>query len=558
MIFRRDDDWEFVVCGIWDQLLVACATPVGCFAANRCYPNPKTEAEFVFCDECVWIVSTSRTPTSCDLGLLRRSLGDVLTEAQEETLASHLSECDACRQELERLAAEGGDWSKISDVLKLESDSGTSFRPSGELVPHEFDDEFVDDLTADFAVDFLAPASSPSDLGQLGDISIQEIVGRGGMGIVLKGYQPELKRLVAVKVLAPHLAVSGAARRRFAREAQAAAAILHPNVMPILTVHSSGRLPYLVMPYLASESLQQRINAQGVLELADLLRIGIQTAQGLAAAHAQGIVHRDVKPANILLEPGVNRVMLTDFGLARAIDDANVTRSGVIAGTPQYMSPEQARGEPLDARTDLFSLGSVLYAMATGRPPFRAESTFGILRRITDDPHRPMSEINSLIPRWFEKIVDKLLAKSATDRFRSAEEVAQLLEQCLVHLQQPAVAALPEFVRPKRRLRISLVIGALLIAGIVIALVVGQRVWPPKDHLISKEELTREPLITLPEQEDPTESQVPDWDELESDFQALIINADKLEAQVNRDWDRDLNADQTLTPTTEAEVERQP
>ncbi|MCY2963624.1 MAG: serine/threonine-protein kinase, partial [Planctomycetota bacterium] len=161
-----------------------------------------------------------------------------------------------------------------------------------------------------------------------------------------------------MKVLAPHLAVGGPARRRFAREAQAVAAILHPNVMPILSVHSNGKLPYLVMPFLACESLQQRIERHGPLDTVDVLRIGLQTAKGLAAAHIQGIVHRDVKPANILLERGVERVMLTDFGLARAVDDAQITRTGLIAGTPQYMSPEQIRGEALDARSDLFSLGS--------------------------------------------------------------------------------------------------------------------------------------------------------------------------------------------------------
>ncbi len=183
-------------------------------------------------------------------------------------------------------------------------------------------------------------------IGRLGDIEIQDVIGHGGMGVVLKGYQPELKRLVAVKVLAPQLAVSAAARKRFAREVQATAAILHPNVMPILTVHSSGKLPFIVMPYVACESLQQRLDRVGSLELIDILRIGMQTANGLAAAHAQGLVHRDVKPANILLEISVEKVMLTDFGLARAIDDASITRTGIIAGTPLYMSPEQARGEP--------------------------------------------------------------------------------------------------------------------------------------------------------------------------------------------------------------------
>jgi len=217
--------------------------------------------------------------------------------------------------------------------------------------------------------------------------------------------------------------------------------------MPILTVHSSGKLPYIVMPYVACESLQQRIDRTGPLELVDILRIGIQTANGLAAAHAQGLVHRDVKPANILLEIGVERVMLTDFGLARAIDDASITRTGVIAGTPLYMSPEQARGEAIDARSDLFSLGSVLYTLATGRPPFRAESTYGILRRLNDDAPRPLREISPQFPSWFAMIDHKLLAKQPAERFVSASQVAHTLEQCLAHLQQPTAVELPELCR---------------------------------------------------------------------------------------------------------------
>ena len=147
-------------------------------------------------------------------------------------------------------------------------------------------------------------------------------------------------------------------------------------------VSEAKGLPYLVMPYAPGDSLQKRLDQRGPLELKEILRIGRQVAAGLAAAHAQGLVHRDVTPGNILLDHGVERVTITDFGLGGAADDAGLTRSGVIAGTPQYMSPEQARGEPLDGRSDLFSLGSVLYAMCTGRPPFRAETTFGVLQHI--------------------------------------------------------------------------------------------------------------------------------------------------------------------------------
>src|SRR5439155_9528374 len=152
-------------------------------------------------------------------------------------------------------------------------------------------------------------------------------------------------------------------------------------------------------------SLEEKIERDGPLSVTEVLRIGMQAARGLAAAHAQGMVHRDVKPANILLENGVERVKLTDFGLARAVDDATLTQSGVVAGTPQYMSPEQAHGETLDARSDLFSLGSVLYALCTGRAPFRASSTMAVLKRICDDTPRDVREIDAGLPVWLSDII---------------------------------------------------------------------------------------------------------------------------------------------------------
>jgi len=391
----------------------------------------------------------------CDRELLRQSLNDALSERQEDELAHHLSECESCQRELERLAADQAEWSHVGEILKREAQSSRldarGEQPAGSHLPwHHSGDSQLASLdgqvvsVADFAVDFLEPATAPKTLGRLGDIDIEEVIGHGGMGIVLRGFQRELNRPVAVKVLSPHLATSGAARQRFAREAQATAVIVHPNVMPILTVHSSGKLPYLVMPYVACESLQQRLDREGPLAALDVLRIATQVASGLAAAHAQGLVHRDVKPANILLEKGVDRAMLTDFGLARAVDDASLTRTGVIAGTPQYMSPEQARGDSVDARSDLFSLGSVMYALCTGRPPFRAESSYGILRRITDTEPRLIREINPDIPHWLAGIISKLHAKAPAARFQSADELAQLFEQCLAHVQQPTAAPLPE------------------------------------------------------------------------------------------------------------------
>jgi serine/threonine-protein kinase len=290
----------------------------------------------------------------------------------------------------------------------------------------------------------LEPTDAPDALGRLGRYEIVEVIGYGGTGVVLKGRDQELNRFVAIKVLSPHLASSAAARKRFVREAQAAAAVVHPHVVAIHAVNADARLPYLVMQYVAGETLQHRLDERGPLDVKDTLRIGVQAARGLAAAHAQGLVHRDVKPANILLERDVDRALLTDFGLARAMDDASLTRSGVIAGTPQYMAPEQARGETVDARSDLFSLGSVLYTMCAGRPPFRAESPLAVLRRLSEGPPRPLREVNPDVPDWLERIIARLHAANPDERVRSAAEVAELLEQCLAHVQRPSAAPLPE------------------------------------------------------------------------------------------------------------------
>jgi serine/threonine protein kinase len=171
------------------------------------------------------------------------------------------------------------------------------------------------------------------------------------------------------------------------------------------------------------------------LGLADVLRIAKQTAAGLSAAHDQGLVHRDVKPANILLEDSVDRVLLSDFGLARAVDDASLTRTGVVAGTPHYMSPEQARGDAIDTRSDQFSLGSVMYFMLTGRPPFRATGAMGVLHRICTEEHRSIDQVNQDVPLEVVQIVDRLMSKKAAERFPSMHLAEKELETLLSALQ---------------------------------------------------------------------------------------------------------------------------
>jgi hypothetical protein len=305
-------------------------------------------------------------------------------------------------------------------------------------------------VDSEVPLDFLVSSDDPQALGRIGDYAVTEVIGRGGMGIVLKARDASLDRVVAIKVLAPELASNATARKRFLREAKTAAAVTHQHVV---TIHAVGedRLPYLVMECVSGQSLQDKLDQQGPLELREVLRIAAQVATGLAAAHAHGVIHRDIKPANILLENGIERVRITDFGLARAADDVAMTRTGEVAGTPQYMSPEQAQGQPVDARSDLFSFGSVLYAMCTGRPPFRAETTIDAIRRVCDDTPRPIREINAEVPEWLVEIIDRLLAKRPEDRFQSAQEVAQLLGQHLAHVQDPGSTPFPMLTPPSPR-----------------------------------------------------------------------------------------------------------
>jgi hypothetical protein len=286
------------------------------------------------------------------------------------------------------------------------------------------------------ALDFLVPSEKPDSLGRLGHYEVLEVIGRGGMGIVLRAFDEKLHRVVAIKVMAPELAATSPPRKRFLREARSAAAVRHEHVVDIHAVEEQP-IPYLVMEYVCGETLQQKHERVGPFEVPEVLRLGQQIARGLAAAHERGLIHRDIKPSNILLEKGAEeRVKITDFGLARAVADASLTQSGVIAGTPMYMAPEQTVGDSIDHRADLFSLGSVLYTMCSGRPPFRATTSMATLKRVAEDTPRPIREIIPEVPGWLCDIIAKLQAKKPEDRFQSAKEVADLLGCCLANLEQ--------------------------------------------------------------------------------------------------------------------------
>ncbi len=371
---------------------------------------------------------------------LRTLLDGQLSESEQAELQQHIDLCEHCQQTLEGLVAGKESWDGIARRL-VDGDTPVTPALHDAIVAAKEMEATI--ASVKLPPGMLLPSEQADSMGRLAHYEVLQEVGSGGMGIVLKAFDTSLRRVVAIKVMAPHLAANAAARRRFVREAQAAAAVAHEHVVAIHAVADQHDPPYLAMQFIEGKTLQERLDESGPLSVREVLRIGMQTAAGLAAAHAQGLVHRDIKPANILLENGVERVKLTDFGLARAVDDASVTQSGVIAGTPQYMSPEQARGDVVDHRSDLFSLGSVMYAMCVGHSPFRASTTMGVIKRVCDDTPRPIREVNSDVPEWLTEIIDHLLAKNAADRIASAKEVAELLGQCLAHLQQPQTNLLP-------------------------------------------------------------------------------------------------------------------
>jgi WD40 repeat protein len=371
---------------------------------------------------------------------LQGLLQGALPETVQAQLMAHVETCPCCQRQLE-------EWSAAAVLTPEMARRLGGERAAPESALRRALDELQEESGKEGAqaetpgdegptLDFLAPPKKDGQIGWLGPYEVLEVLGHGGMGVVLKAFDEKLRRVVAIKVMAPQLATSATARLRFTREAQAAAAVRDEHVVNIHAVDEANGLPYLVMEYVSGISLQERLDRKGPLELKEILRLGIQIAAGLAAAHAQGLIHRDIKPANILLENGVERVKLTDFGLARAADDASLTQSGVVAGTPQYMAPEQARGEAVDARADLFSLGSVLYALCTGRAPFRASGALAVLKRVCEDTPRPIREINPEVPDWLVEIVARLQAKDPAERFPSAAAVADLLSQHLVQLQQ--------------------------------------------------------------------------------------------------------------------------
>jgi serine/threonine protein kinase len=293
--------------------------------------------------------------------------------------------------------------------------------------------------------DFLAPPEAPDEIGRLGPYRVLAVLGHGRRSVVFRAHDPHIGRLVALKTLAPSLAAIPVARERLLREAQALAALEHSNVITLFMVGMDCGIPFLAMELLEGEALEDRLQREGRLPVPEVLRIGRQVAEGLAATHARGLVHRDVKPANIWLEEAgvppsggerrppeggtpTGRVKLFDFWLVRSLaDQTHRTRKGAIVGTPAYMAPEQARGEGVDHRCDLFSLGCVLYRMATGELPFKGPDVLALIGALALETPPAPRERNHAIPAALSELILRMLAKKPEDRPATAQAVADAL-----------------------------------------------------------------------------------------------------------------------------------
>ena len=280
---------------------------------------------------------------------------------------------------------------------------------------------------------FLDPPARPDEIGRFGPYRVLGVLGRGGMGAVYRAEDPHLKRELAIKVLLPELASDPRAKARFVREAQAQAKVEHDHIVAIHLIGEANGVPFIAMPLLKGQTLADALRQNPRPPVREVVRVGREIAAGLAAAHAVGLIHRDIKPSNVWLEGPKRRVKILDFGLAcRAAPTTGgsgpITAAGAIMGTPAYMSPEQARSQPADPRGDLFSLGAVLYQMATGKMPFTGASAFDVIAAVVSHDPPPVRAVAPDVPPEVADLIRRLLAKTPAGRPPSAEAVAQELE----------------------------------------------------------------------------------------------------------------------------------
>lgn len=410
---------------------------------------------------------------------------------REQVLLEHVDQCAACQAVVERfsdplvasaqsLAATNA--SSDSTLLRERLGQLKIQRPSPQpsnAPQHQDLQPWIDE--------------GDTDIGRVDHYDLIRCVGRGGMGVVFEAFDQELQRPVAVKMMSPALLTDPANSQRFLREARAAAAINHPSVVAIYAVSKIRDLPYLVMELVDGESLQERLNADPDLDMESIIGIAADVADGLAAAHEQGIVHRDIKPANILLPSDSDGVKLTDFGLAYSVSENPLTQTGTLLGTPEFLAPEQINGEPIDHRSDLFSLGSVIYQMCVGRPPFTGQTFVSTLREVTNSEPEPLEQINRDIPVWLSELVSHLHAKDPNERIADAHSVSAVLRSRGSRTVRPITTrSIKHGERKSQKLVRIAALVALLLAAALASFLVIKSIFSGQEELLadSSAELT--------------------------------------------------------------------
>ena len=379
--------------------------------------------------------------TNCpDRETLEKLLLGRLPESESQQWESHLSGCENCSLLTDELHVNDDLTDDVLSAIRnpdeIESGMVSQLIDWGKQLAETVDtisasEETpltVPQRTADLKIDqILAPAQQDDELGRLNGYRVLEVIGQGGMGVVFRAEDLKLKRQVALKTLSPTIAADPTVRERFLREAAATASIDHDHIVTIHQVGEEADTPFIAMQLLRGETLSHRLKRKGPLSQREVLRLGRHIADGLAAAHEHGLVHRDIKPANIWLEAETNRVKILDFGLARSSEDLDLTHSGTVIGTPRYMSPEQANGETVDHRSDLFSLGAVLYYAASGKQPFTGNNMTSMLVAIAHQTPLPLADLCPEFDLKLTNTINRLLAKKPSHRLDSAAQLHRVL-----------------------------------------------------------------------------------------------------------------------------------
>ena len=427
--------------------------------------------KLVFFAHSTFVVSLTMNSSEClDQAQLLRLLDGKVDLPSSTLLENHLLECDRCSNLADTLfpmdevtavrrsvvieSSDPKDEAIVRELIDraktLRSDVQTIWPEQTQLGGEREDNDshggiahrVVSHDSAALDISFFAAAEQPDELGRLGGYRVLEVLGSGGMGVVFRAEDPRLKRYVALKAMKPAIASNKDAKARFLKEAEAAAAIEHDNIVTIYQVGEDRGVPFIAMQFLKGESLQKRIDRKGKLTQNEVLRIGREIAIGLQAAHSQGLIHRDIKPDNIWLQEDRDRVRILDFGLVRnSAEDVGLTQTGVVLGTPKYMAPEQARGKNVDHRCDLFSLGSVLYRLVAGQAPFEGSNLTATLIAVAHEEPTPLLDVVPDVNLELAELIMQLLAKDRSQRPQSASAVSQRLLEIEKAFINPTTAA---------------------------------------------------------------------------------------------------------------------